>query len=148
MDNTAVPIPGHDGPIVTDAEVVERVDALIEPSARRRRALWLTFVDTHGYQAPVVVPIDGLPTFPDPRSLETVTRIFQRLLGPGDAAILALVRPGEAVITDFDRRWCRSLHDASRLRDVAIRMFCSVTPHGTRRLTLDDACGPPSDWNR
>ena len=48
------------GPLLTDADVHERVDALIG-RATQDRSVWLLLVDGDRRQTPVVMPLEGSP---------------------------------------------------------------------------------------
>ncbi|HYZ08830.1 MAG TPA: hypothetical protein VE709_09710 [Pseudonocardiaceae bacterium] len=54
---------------MTDADVLARVEQLVGPAATDHR-LWIMWVDGDGRQAPVVVPVDGIPRHPGPNQLE------------------------------------------------------------------------------
>jgi len=76
-------------PLLTDADVQERVDALIG-AAIQDRCLWLILVDGDRKQAPVIMPIEDSPPRPDPDmvdGLQTVLAGFVEKLatdaGPG-----------------------------------------------------------------
>jgi hypothetical protein len=55
-------------PVRTDADVLARISAIIDAEARAVPALWLFFLGHDGLQNNVVVPVDDIPEFPDPRS--------------------------------------------------------------------------------
>ncbi len=125
-------------PVRTDADVLARVALIIDDEARRLRALWLFFLDLHGLQNEVVVPIDCIPARPDPQIAGTVCHVVSRLLSgthePDGTAIITLSRPGIADLGDADRHWLSALQEGAATYNAPIRMLCLATPGGVREL--------------
>jgi len=59
------------GPLLTDADVHERVEALIG-RATQDRCVWLLLVDGDRRQTPVVMPLEDSPLRPDRRLVDRV----------------------------------------------------------------------------
>ncbi len=126
------------GPVHTDADVLSRVELLIDPIDRLHRSLWLFFLDRDGVQAPVVVPIDNVPDDPDPDEVGKLCWIIAEVLRntePDGSAIVALTRSSPAVIGEMDRNWQERLKDGAILHGARIRLICLATPDGV--LPLD-----------
>lgn len=124
-------------PINTDAEVLVRVDQLIETDARRDRSLWLLFLTADGLQLPVVVPIDDIPLSPDPDSADNICHVIAHVLSdaaPGGSAVITLVRESGLGVTDPDEEWLMALKTAAEKADLHLRMLCLATREGTRCL--------------
>jgi hypothetical protein len=125
-------------PLHTDADVLRRVDQLIEPDARLRQTLWLFFLDRNQQQLPVVVPIDDVPDDPDPELVGSLCFIIAEVLGdaePKGSVVLVLTRPGAAAPGYADRTWRDRLKDAADEHGARIRMMCLATPDGVVPLT-------------
>jgi hypothetical protein len=125
-------------PLHTDADVLRRVDQLIEPDARLRQTLWLFFLDRNQQQLPVVVPIDDVPDDPDPELVGSLCFIIAEVLGdaePEGSVVLVLTRPGAATPGYADHTWRDRLKDAAAEHGARIRMMCLATPDGVVPLT-------------
>jgi hypothetical protein len=124
-------------PVLSDGDVLDRVAAAIGREARRRRALWLLFLERDGTQADAVVPVDGLPDRPSAAAAGHVCYVASESIAraPGLASvIITLTRPGALQRTDADRHLLRALqHGASRYA-TPVRMLCLATPEGVREL--------------
>jgi hypothetical protein len=145
---TPGPVPASDiaVPLRTDEDVLRRIDLLIDQDARQLRSIWLLFLAASGVQLPVVVPIDGVPEYPDlttARSLCWVVAEALRENVPGGHAVVVLTRPGAGVADDADRDWARTLHRAAGDRGASLRMVCLATPFGVCPLS---ATAPGARW--
>jgi hypothetical protein len=125
-------------PVITDADVLARVDEIIEPEARRERALWLFFFYSDGTQAPVVVPLDDMPEMPGQDDAEVAFHVLRHFYGLSDdddlTFVLTICRDGTAELTDSDRRWLRVLQWGITEYAAPVRMICLATPEGVRDL--------------
>lgn len=129
-------------PLVTDHDVLRRVDRLLDPDSRRQRSVWLMFLSGEGTQLPVVFPIDDVPERPDPQLVGNMCHMIADVLAdaaPEGSAVITLTRPGSETVDDTDRYWFRNLYGAAREQGAPIRMLCLATQAGVRQLTLDDA---------
>jgi hypothetical protein len=129
-------------PLRTDADVLRRVDILVDLEARQERSAWLLFVAATGVQMPVVVPIDGVPEQPDPRTVSSLSWLIAealRLHVPAGSAVVVLTRPGPTQPADADRAWAKTLYRAARDRGASLRLVCLATPDGVRQLASDHA---------
>jgi hypothetical protein len=133
--------------VITDADVLARVGEVIDPEARRERALWMFFFYADGTQAPVVVPLDGMPEMPGEGDAEVAFHMLRHFYGPGAghnsadgtgdddlSFVLAVCRDGALELTDGDRRWLRVLQQGIREYAAPVRMICLATPEGVRGL--------------
>jgi hypothetical protein len=124
-------------PLTTDAEVLDRVDQLIDTDARRDRSLWLLFLAADAVQLPVVVPIDDVPASPGPGAAASLCDMIARVLhdaAPGGSVVITLVRGNGLSVTDPDRQWLMALKVAAARTGVHLRMVCLATRDGARRL--------------
>jgi hypothetical protein len=128
--------------LVTDTDVLRRIDRLLDRDSRQERSVWLLFLTSDGTQLPVVVPIDDVPERPDPELVGNLCHMVADVLSdaaPEGSAVITLTRPGSETVDDTDRYWFRTLHGAAREQGVPVRMLCLATKAGIRQLTLDDA---------
>ena len=127
-----------DIPVITDADVLARVDAIIEPEARRERALWLFFLYPDGTQAPAIVPLHDLPEMPAEDDAEVPFHLLRHFYGTADGPdlyfILTIVRDGTTDLTESDRQWLRVLRWGIEEHVTPVRMLCLATPEGVRGL--------------
>jgi hypothetical protein len=124
-------------PVRTDADVLARVDAIIDPAARRDRTLWLFFLNPDGTQPPVVMPIDDIPAYPEPDDAEGLFEMLAHLFdpdGPGGSLVVTITRSGTTGLTDSDRRWAAILSRGAAEAGTPVRMLCLATPEGVRGL--------------
>ena len=125
-------------PVRTDADVLSRVDLLIDPVDRLRQSLWLFFLDRGDIQSPVVVPIEDVPEDPEPDEVGNLCWIIAEVLGstePAGSVIVTLTRPGPAAIRETDRIWHERLQDGAILHGARIRKICLATPDGVVALS-------------
>jgi hypothetical protein len=127
-------------PLRTDADVLRRIEQLIEPAARLRQSLWLFFLDGDQQQLPVVAPIDDIPDEPDLELVGNLCFIVSEVLGdsePEGSVVMVLTRPGPVIPDTADQAWRDSLSAAAAARGARIRMLCLATPEGVARLSGD-----------
>jgi len=141
---TQGPLPASDiaVPLRTDEDVLRRVDLLIDQDARQERSIWLLFLSASGVQLPVVVPIDGVPEYPDLTTARALCWVIAEALRenvPGGHAVVVLTRAGSGPAGDADLDWAATLHRAAGDRGASLRMVCFATPSGVRRLTAGGA---------
>jgi hypothetical protein len=125
------------GPVRTDADVLSRVELLIDPVDRLRQSLWLFFLDRDDIQSPVVVPIEDVPDDPEPDEVGSLCWIIAEVLGstePEGSVIVTLTRPGQAAIRETDRIWHERLQDEAISHGARIRKICLATPDGVLAL--------------
>jgi hypothetical protein len=124
-------------PVVTDADVLARVDVIIEPESRKPLTLWVFFLNPDGTQPMVIMPIDDIPEQPDVEDGEFVFQMLSHLYGPDSpdgSLILTISRDGTTAPTEGDRRWLRALQHGVAEYAAPVRMFCLATPEGVRDL--------------
>jgi hypothetical protein len=125
-------------PVITDADVLARLDAIISPGARRERSLWLFFFYSDGTQAPVIVPLDAMPEMPEEEDAEVPFHMLRHFYGLDDGSdlsfVLAICRDGSLELTASDRQWLRMLQWGITEYAAPVRMICLATPDGVRGL--------------
>jgi hypothetical protein len=129
-------------PLTTDQDVLRRIYWLVDQHSRRNRTLWLLFLTSDGVLLPVVVPIDGVPEWPDGQFVGNMCFVIADVLAhqaPGGTAVVVLTRPGSETVDDSDRCWFRTIYGAAREHGASIRMLCLATQACVRQLTVDDA---------
>jgi hypothetical protein len=79
-----------------------------------RSTIWHVFFDDDGRTQSVIMPIDNIPSEPDPMLVRNLAHVVADLIDSGTAASVALLisRDGPATMTEADRRWARALHAA------------------------------------
>ena len=125
-------------PLRTDEDVLRRIDLLVDQDARQERSIWLLFLSASGVQLPVVVPIDGVPEYPDLTTARSLCWVIAEALRenvPGGHAVVVLTRSAAGPAGDADLDWAATLHRAANDRGAAIRMVCLATPSGVCRLS-------------
>jgi hypothetical protein len=95
------------------------------------RSVWMLLLDDEGRLRPVAVPIDGMPSVPDPALTEGLAVNLRAVRKLGDPVLL-FSRPGPSRMTEADRQWGRVLTQMSRW---AVYLF---TPSGLHVFTPDD----------
>jgi hypothetical protein len=125
--------------LLTDADVLARVRGLVGPACTDRQ-LWIMFVDGDGRQAPVVMPVSGLPERPEPGGTAGLDQVLAAVrddlatdLGPG-SVILALERLGPEPTLPRDRDWAQALTDTCIAARIELRGIFLSTRGGVRRL--------------
>jgi hypothetical protein len=134
-------------PVITDADVLARVAQVIEPAARRERAVWLFFFYCDGTQAPVVVPLGDMPEMPADDDAEVTFHVLRHSYGLGSydsndddgtdddlSFVLTVCRDGPLAEGESDRQWLRVLQRAIGEYAAPVRMICLATPEGVRSL--------------
>ena len=124
-------------PLVTDADVLARVTALIEPALRRDRTIWLFFLQPDGFQANLLVPIEGVPEHPATPQITNVCYVASKAIAQApelSQVVIALSRPGTLRRTESDRRILRALQHGAVPHATPIRMLALATPEGVREL--------------
>jgi hypothetical protein len=100
-------------PVITIDDARERVHGLIGPAIRRQ--LWVMLLDADGWQLPALIPVEGLPLLPEPKSMPNLASVMHAVLSaeaPGGSVILTLERPGPASLTAPDQAWAEQLRVA------------------------------------
>jgi hypothetical protein len=125
-------------PVITDADVLARVDEIIEPATRRERSLWLFFFYSDGTQAPVLVPLDDMPELPRQDDAEVAFHMLRHFYGLTDdddlSFVLTVCRDGTLEQTESDRQWLRVLQWGISEYATPVRLICLATPEGVRDL--------------
>ncbi|HEY5222703.1 MAG TPA: hypothetical protein VIJ18_06605 [Microbacteriaceae bacterium] len=125
-------------PILTGADIEQRVKALIGSACRR--SLWLLFTDRDDIQLKVLIPIEDYPTGPCVGDAESLAAMMKQLMGDLDAAHVILIweRRGSERFTPSDRAWARAMHDACSDSAVSVRAQLISHRSGVRSFSPDD----------
>ena len=125
-------------PLVSDDDVLERVDSLIGRACRRQ--FWLLFIDEDHVQLPVLLPLEDYPAAPYGGNAELLAARISELIEATGAAQVIVVwerRSGPAT-TEADRVWARELAAACADADVSIRAQLISHREGVRWFAADD----------
>ena len=128
-----IPNPANAPLLLTDADVLQRVEQLIG-RATVARQLWVMFVDGDGKQAPVIMPISDLPLRPEARVIDNLAAVLAGMcddltteVGSG-TVILTLERIGRDAVLPVDRQWAAALHEACDRAGAVLRgMYLSTS---------------------
>ncbi len=125
-------------PLLTDDDVLARVEQLIGPAVRNG-TLWLLLVDGDQQQAPMIVPLDDVPYLPDD-AVDGLGRVLEDFLpalatdsGPGSVVFVS-ERFGPTGVVPADRDWADALAAVCDRSGVLLRGVFSSTRGGVRRL--------------
>lgn len=127
--------------LATDADVTERVRAIVGRAARRQ--LWLFFLDADDHQLPVLLPIPDFPPSPDGGHAERLAGSLAALVEEVDAAQVVVVweRWLDDRATTLDRAWAARLAEACRAARVRLRGQLLSHRDGVRWLAPDELVG-------
>lgn len=129
-----------DVPVISDEDVLARVEEVVVPLAGRELELWVFLLFPDGRQAPAILPVGDMPALPGEQDHEVAFHMLRHFYGTpatdelGLSFLLILVRDGTCELTDADRQWARVLRDATEEYAAPVRMLCLATPGGVRRL--------------
>ncbi|RFA10961.1 hypothetical protein B7R54_18405 [Subtercola boreus] len=137
--NTLLAATATHTPLTTDAQLEDRVLALIGTAGHRQ--LWLMFLDNDDDQLPVVIPLDDLPRQPDRAETDVLVGHLAGILQQVAAVQLVLVweRPGKGKLTEPDRAWASAI--ALNCARRGVRLRAQLLSH-TRGVTILD----PADY--
>jgi hypothetical protein len=124
-------------PVITDDDVLNRVSAIISPTARRHRALWLFFLQEGGIQANLIVPVDEVPERPDAALVANVCRVASESIAQTASlvsVIITFTRPGPPLPTAADLRLLRALRKGAAEHATPVRLLCLATPEEVSEL--------------
>ena len=125
-------------PLVTDADVEERVDALIGRACRRQ--LWMLFTDHADIQSRDLIAMDDYPASPDGGNAQMLAERIDEWMDRTDATHVIFVwerRIGER-FTPADRAWAKALAGACRECAVSVRAQLISHRTGVRWFAPDD----------
>lgn len=125
-------------PLPTDDDGLARVRDLVGAAIVDRR-LWLMFVDGDGRQAPVLMPVDGMPAVPDPEAVRGLAEVLRGIepdlaTDRAGSVILTYERLGPEEVLADDVAWADVLRGACRAAGVELRGLFLSTRGGVRRL--------------
>jgi hypothetical protein len=124
-------------PLTTDALIEARVAALVGKAIRSQ--LWFLFLDGEQRQLPLLVPVGGLPAWPDSSMPALADRLGEKMDEVAAASVVVVVeRYADRALTAADRRWARAVHDAFDERRLAVRAILLSHRAGVRWVAQDD----------
>jgi hypothetical protein len=137
-----IPNPATAPLLLTDADVLERVELLVG-RATAARQLWIMFVDGDGRQAPVIMPISDIPLRPEARVVDNLAAVMAGMcadlatdVGAG-SVILTLERIGRDAVLAADRRWADALRAACDRAGAALRGVYLSPSGGVHPISSD-----------
>lgn len=120
-------------PLATNNDKVARIRDLLAPACNPAQ-LWVLVLDRDSYQSPLMVPIDELPSKPDPVVIESLltalSAVAHEQLGNGCQAMFVLERQGPFGITSNDHCWAAALEGASERAQIACAGTFLLSPGG------------------
>ena len=124
----------------TDDEIVARVRELVRSAIRHQ--VWLMFLDGQRRQLPVIMPTD-VPPAPSDDDPERIGAFIRELAGELEAStvIVTYERVGPDALTDGDRVWLRTLHEACENSQVAFSGPHLCHGRGVRAVQPEDYLG-------
>jgi hypothetical protein len=134
-----IPNPADAPLLLTDSDVLERVEQLVGPAAVARQ-LWIMFVDGDGRQAPVLLPISDIPPRPEARVIDNLAAVMAGLCADlttdvaGGSVILTLERIGRDAVLAGDQQWAAALREACECAGATLRGVYLSTSGGVRRI--------------
>lgn len=109
-----------------DGALISELREVVDEQSRRRRSLWLFFVAGTGELLKVAVPIDDIPTRPDPLFVENLCAILRGVLtmeAEAEAVVLVLTGSDPAA-----QEWASVLRVAAGEAGIDLRLICLATP--------------------
>ncbi|MHA6625754.1 hypothetical protein ACU61A_10015 [Pseudonocardia sichuanensis] len=134
-----LPNPADAPLLLTDADVLQRVEQLVGPAAAARQ-LWIMFVDGDGRQSPVIVPISDIPLRPELRVIDDLAAGLRDLCAQlstevgGGSVVFTLERLGRDAVLAGDRQWAAALEQACHRAGASLRGVYLSTSGGVHRI--------------
>lgn len=135
----SIPHPADAPLLLTDSDVLERVEQLVGPATAARQ-LWIMFVDGDGRQAPVILPISDIPLRPEACVIDNLAAVMAGLCADlttdagGGSVILTLERIGRDSVLAGDQQWAVALREACHRAGATLRGFYLSTSGGVHRM--------------
>lgn len=125
-------------PLLTDAEIERRIDALI--GRANQRQLWLLFLDDEQVQLPLLIPVDHLPArLADDGADSFALAIHDTARTVGAASVVIVMEELHGPeITARDREWARVIHSACDREGMPVRGIVLSHQGGVRWMPQDD----------
>lgn len=125
-------------PLLSDADIEERVDALIGPACRRQ--WWMLFLDENHCQTPLVMPMADYPSTPNGGAAGTLAERIAEILQMTSATQVIFVweRLGNRNVSHHDRSWARALGASCAAIGVPVRAQLISHDDGVRWMAPDD----------
>lgn len=124
-------------PLLTDAAIESRAEALVGRACRRQ--LWLMFLDDNGLQLPLIIPVGDHPSRPEPRNLALFGLIETAMCTVGAESIFVVFeRYASSSLTTGDIAWAHWLHENCDARGIRLRGQVLSHRSGVRWIAQDD----------
>lgn len=129
-------------PVLDTPEAIrEHLEIAIDPPERGQRGVRLVLCDSDN-RVMVHCPIDDIPEELSDEECAHFISVFASALAEGDEAggiLVALTRPGSAMVVDVDRKWFRATHQVCTEIGVRVLGVHLLTPEAHREIHPDDA---------
>ena len=124
-------------PLITDDDVLQRVQTLIGHGIRRQ--FWLMFLDDEQRQLPLLMPTD-LPRRPRGADAHRFGEFLSDLVEvvEASAVIVTYERPSSHELTESDLEWLRIARSGCRLAGIPMRGPLLAHRGGVRWVAADD----------
>lgn len=120
-------------PLTTDTAKADRIHDLLAPASNPAQ-LWVLTLDDEARQLPLLLPIEDLPSVPEPATMDTLIEAVATLVHSDFCdefqALFALERLGPYGVTDSDHRWAATLRGACERADVPYAGTFLLSPGG------------------
>jgi hypothetical protein len=129
-------------PVLDTPEAIrEHLEIALDPADRSQRGVRFVLCDADN-RVMVHCPVDDLPEELEPDDCAHFVSVFASALVEGDDAggiLVALTRPGSAVVNAIDRLWFRATHEVCTANGVRVLGVHLLTPDEHREIHPDDA---------
>lgn len=129
-------------PVLDSPEAIhEHLEIALDPGDRNQRGVRFVLCDADN-RVMVHCPVDDVPEELDSDDCAQFVSVFASALAEGDDAggiLVALTRPGNAAVTDTERRWFRATHEVCADNGVRVLGIHLLTPAEHREIYPDDA---------
>lgn len=120
-------------PLLTERDMVTRIRDLLAPSSNPAQ-LWVLVLDGHGYQTPILIPIDERPAMPEPSLVDGLVAALGTLIDEnleGDGQVLFVVeRNGPFGPTNQDQCWAAALSGSCSRAGLRLAGTFLLSPGG------------------
>lgn len=129
-------------PVLDTPEAIrEHLEIALDPGDRANRGVRFVLCDVDN-RVMVHCPVEDVPADVDEEDCKQFVSVFASALAEGDeggAILVALTRPGTAMITEVDRAWFRATYETCAENRVRVLGVHLLTPREHREIHPDDA---------
>jgi len=140
------PLPAPGTTIRSETDLRELWQQLLGSADFCRHTVWLILLDERGQVQPLLLPIDDVPSAPDPKILRSLSRVLDGMVDGrvADSVALLMSRPGTAELTENDWSWVRGLARVLR-PEISPWPLHLATHDGISCLPSGDPSNEPTD---